>query len=306
MEGIKFADVLRSFEKKAEDDEYVSVERDYNERKVIENDVRRTELLGVDKRNRKVIKVLKRLLFVELDKIPIKYTQGMSEIASVFVLYYFQNIVEEEVAKGVLASGSDEESAEESAADGFSEQFIEAPEDENVELKRFVSRHKDTTAILGIVLTNVFRRKLEPLVVDDFKLYKENMRIFVEMMKKKGIRIPELESYKFMGSILTFFLRNLSRMEDVHKVFEIILSCPNTCPFLLLVLFYDKISNGKTIDSIVNNDLFPKVVKLEEEFVETKKRVESRSGFSRMRVMLVGGIASIVAAVVVYKITKKE
>ncbi|ADM12409.1 uncharacterized protein Eint_100830 [Encephalitozoon intestinalis ATCC 50506] len=307
MEGIRFADVLQSFEKKTEDGEYVSVERDYNERKVIENDVKRTELLGVDKRNQEAIKILKRLLFVELDKIPVKYTQGMSEVASVFVLYYFQEIVEEEVAKGMfIAEREEKPEGEASTAEGFSEHFIELPEEETTELKKFLSRHKDIIAKLGVVLTNVFKRKLEPLVANDFKLYKENMKIFVEMMKKRGVKIPELESYKFMGSILTFFLRNLTKMEDVHKVFEIILSCPNTCPFLLLVLFYGQISSGKAIESI-NNKLFPKVVKLEEEFIETRKRIESKEVCpSKRKIMLIGGVISIITAVVVYKITRKE
>lgn len=301
MEGVRFADVLQSFEKKTEDDEYVSVERDYNERRVIENDVRRTELLGVDKKDHKTVKFLKKLLFVELDKIPIRYTQGMSEVASVFVLYYFQEIVEEEIAKGIL-EGEDLESPGESSP----ENFIDVPEDESVKLKRFLSRHKDITAKLGVVLTNVFKRKLEPLVADDFKIYKENMKIFVEMMKKRGIKIPELESYKFMGSILTFFLRNLSKTEDVHKVFEIILSCPNTCPFLLLVLFYGRIANNKPIEN-VNNNLFTKVIKLEEEFVETKKRIERKKpGFSKRKIIAVGGVISIITAVVLYKITRKE
>ncbi|AFN83892.1 hypothetical protein EROM_100760 [Encephalitozoon romaleae SJ-2008] len=301
MEGVRFADVLQSFEKKTEDDEYVSVERDYNERRVIENDVRRTELLGVDKKDYKMVKFLKKLLFVELDKIPIRYTQGMSEVASVFVLYYFQEIVGEEIAKGILGGGDPE-----SPGEGSPENFIDVPEDENVELKRFLSRHKDTTAKLGVVLTNVFKRKLEPLVTDDFKIYKENMKIFVEMMKKRGIKIPELESYKFMGSILTFFLRNLSKIEDVHKVFEIILSCPNTCPFLLLVQFYGRIANNKPIENI-NNNLFTKVIRLEEEFVETKKRIErKRPEFSKRKIIAVGGVISIVTAIVVYKIARKE
>ncbi|AFM99182.1 hypothetical protein EHEL_100890 [Encephalitozoon hellem ATCC 50504] len=301
MEGAGFADILQSFEKKAEGEEYVSVERDYNERRVIENDVRRTELLGMDKKNHKAAKFLKKLLFVELDKIPIRYTQGMSEVASVFVLYYLQEIVEEEIAKEIIG-GESLESSEEDA----SENFIEVSEEENAELKRFVSRHKDVIAKVGVVLTNVFRKKLEPLVADDFKMYKENMGIFVEIMKKRGIKIPELESYKFMGSILTFFLRNLSKTEDVHRVFGIILSCPNTCPFILLVLFYGKIANNKLVENI-DDDLFTKVVKLEEEFVEAKKRIGRKGpGFSKRKIVAIGSVISIVTAIVVYKITRRE
>lgn len=304
MEGIRFSDVLQSFEKKTEEDEYKSLRRDDDERKVIENDIRRTALLGVDKTKHKVVKVLKRTLFDVLDKIPVKYTQGMSEIASVFVLYYFLDVVEDEVTKGMLGDGASE--SPQTEVGGSSEQFISAPEAEGIEFKSFVSRHKDRAAKLGVVLTNVFRRKLEPLVADDFRLYKQNMKVFVEMMRRRGVRIPELESHRFMGSILTFFLRSLPKIEDVHKVFEIILSCPNTCPFLLLVEFYSRVSSNRPIESI-GDDLFPKVVKLEEEFIETEKKIEAEgSGFSMKSIMLAGGVASLVAAVLIYRMTKKE
>lgn len=297
MEGIKFVDVLRSFESKVEGEEYGETEKDYDERKVIENDVRRTTFVGVDKGNARKVRMLRKILFDSLDRIPNKYTQGMSEIASVFVLYYLEDVVDKMPGENNNESLNDI---------GLQEQFIDADQTGEAGLAELESKHRDRLDTLRTVLVNVFARKFEPLVANDFQMYKANIRVFVEMMRKRGIRISELESHRFMGCIFTFFLRSLATKEDVYKVFEIILSCPNTCLFLLLAAFYSKISRNEGIRD-VGEDLFPKVIKLEKEFVETEKRMEGDgTGFSMKTALLLGGAASVVAAFFIYRITKKE
>lgn len=322
MEGVRFSDVLKSFEAKTEGENYEGSEKSYDERKIIENDVKRTTFVGIDKNNSKKIKLLKKILFESLNRIPNRYTQGMSEIGSVFVLHYFEDIAAREtsdVDKGredvehidvSEENCSGYESAEESSAENdaiasSSDRFIMVSEAERTEFERFISRHQSEFERLVIVLTNVFRRKFEPLVADEFKVYKENIKVFVEMMRKKGVRIPELESHRFMGCIFTFFLRNLSNKKDICRIFEIILSCPNTCPFLLLAIFYREVSNHEMIEEI-GDDLFPEVIKYEEEFVETKRRMGEGSGFSVRNALLIGGVASMVTAVVLYRMSKKE
>lgn len=319
MEGVKFIDVLRSFEKRVEGENYEWDKKDHDERRVIENDVRRTTFVGVGREECRKTKVLRRILFESLDRIPNKYTQGMSEIGSVFVLYYFEDSVDMELKNGFergaredsnveTAHSKEEEGSpqEDEMCPASSDQFIKMPEEERAVFEGFLSKHADKLETLTVVLTNVFRRKFEPLVAGDFAVYKKNIRVFVEMMRKRGIKIPELESHRFMGCIFTFFLRNLSTREDVHKVFEIILSCPDTCPFLLLTVFYNSVSNNEKIRN-VDDGLFPKVIKLEEEFIETERRMEGgEGGFSVRNALLLGGAVSVVAAIFVYRMSKKE
>lgn len=311
MEGVKFVDVLRSFEEKTEGEEYGRPKKDYDERKIIENDVKRTRFIGVSNKRRGKVKLLRKILFESLDRIPNKYIQGMSEIGSVFVLYYFEDIADEEAGmerdgEEHQEEGSGEEPAEPSSAMLSSlEQFMIVSEKEKAWFEDFKSRHGPMLEKLVVVLTNVFRRKFEPLVADDFRLYKENIKVFTGMMKRRGVRIPELESHRFMGCIFTFFLRNVRARKDAYRVFEIVLSCPLTCPFLLLAEFHSKISKDEAIED-VGDDLFPKIIKLEEEFIETEKKINECSGFSVKNALLFGGVVSVIAAMLVYRASKKE
>lgn len=304
MEGVKFVDVLRSFEERVEGESYERSKNSYDERRIIENDVRRTTFIGVEKDGVKV-KALRKILFESLDRMPNRYTQGMSEIGSVFVLHYFEEIVDQEMKNDVPEEESGMEQRN-SMAINSSDQFIDVPEDERIKFEEFESRYRGQMEKLTTVITNVFRRKFEPLIADDFRLYKDNMKVFVAMMKNRGVRISELESHRFMGCIFTFFLRNMSDREDVHKLFEIILSCPNTCPFLLLVIFYSKISNNGMIGK-VDDGIFPSIVELEEEFINTERMMnDEKSGFSVKNALLFGGAVSLLAAVFVYRMSKKE
>ncbi|KAH9411411.1 hypothetical protein HK407_05g09290 [Ordospora pajunii] len=306
MQGVKFIDVLKSFEEKADGEDYRKKKKGYEERKLIENDVKRTQLLGV-RRVSEESSVLKMILFDCLCTIPVEYVQGMSEIASVFVLHYFRDIVRKEIGVGVDMKETNEyaDMGEDDEVD-VSERFIDAGEDEKARLKEMMRKHAEVKDVLRTVLTNVFRRKFEPIVADGFKEYRKNMKVFVEMIRRRtGTRISEMECFRFMESILTFFLRNLSNIEDVHKMFEIILACPNNCPFVLLVLFYEQISRKKAIQK-VDDDLFVRVIETEEEFIRTQKRIEEGSRVSRRNMLVAGGIVSVVVAIVIYGAMKRE
>jgi hypothetical protein len=327
MEGVKFRDVLKSYEKKAEEVEYEAGEKPYDERRTIENDVNRTMFIGVNAREKEKIRLLRRLLYKVMEEIPVVYMQGMSEIASVFLLHYFDKKADqylrktrEPVEEAVLQSGAGSEFFDESeSANGVFNQgssannasnttvnFVEATKEEKADAESLVSKNKDTYETLRTVLTNVFKRKFEPLVVNDFKIYKENIAVFVEMMRRRRVTISPLGSHVFMGSIFTFFTRDVRDMKNIHKVFEIVLSCPDTSLFLLLTVFHKKISKNERILEISDN-LFPEVIELEKEFLEVKRGMQERKEGPGMKsALLLGGIAGVVAAVFIYKMSKKE
>ncbi|KAM0672866.1 hypothetical protein OCOL_000133 [Ordospora colligata] len=304
MQGVKFVDVLKSFEGKTEGEDYKKQKKGYDERKLIENDVKRTQLLGV-RRVSKESSVLKMILFDCLCTISVEYVQGMSEIASVFVLHYFKDIVRKEIGVDTEETNEHVDKEEDDSVD-ISERFIDAGEDEKTKIKEIIKKNSEVNDVLRTVLINVFRRKFEPIVADGFKEYRRNMKVFVEMIRRRtGTRISEMECFRFMESILTFFLRNLSSVEDVHKMFEIILACPNNCPFILLVLFYEQISTKKAIQK-VDDDLFVKVIEVEEEFIRTQKRTEEGSKVSRRNMLVAGGVVSVVVAIAIYGAMKRE
>jgi hypothetical protein len=318
MEGVKFKDVLKSYEERT--GEYKIKEKPYDEKKTIENDVNRTVFVGVDAQNAEKVALLKRLLYRAMEEMPVIYMQGMSEVASIFLLYYFDKVADRRLRKRQedegLQSDTGSEFLEESETSNNtlkqgstrnpSMSFIEAKGEDKREAEELVSENRGLYDTLVVVLTNVFRRKFEPLVADDFKLYKENMAVFVEMMKKRRVTISPLGSHVFMGSIFTFFTRDVRDIKNIHKIFEIVLSCPDTALFLLLTVFYTKVSKNERILE-VSNDLFPEVIELEKEFLKTKGEMQQKKeGFGMKSALVLGGVASVAAAVFIYRMSRKE
>jgi hypothetical protein len=295
MENTKFKDVLKSYESKVEDVEYNSISKKDEEKRIISNDVKRTTFLSLNKNEKVKTKYLKLVLYDLLSEIPNPYVQGMSEIASVLVYYYLSEDFDKFCVKIQDENGdTDDSSMELNLEDEKNESYKE--------FNKFIKKKKEK---VRVVLTNVFTRKFDPLVCNDFRLYKEYSGVFIEMMRKRGFNIKNTEVHKYMGSIFTFFCRDVTSMEDAYRIFEIILSTPPTSFFLLIIIYYDIISKKKLIDSVDCN-LYKSVILLEDEFVKTSEKLKNGKGcfFSRNAV-LVGGIVGFVVAVALYKINKK-
>ncbi|EOB13288.1 hypothetical protein NBO_84g0006 [Nosema bombycis CQ1] len=199
MENLKFNDVLKSYEEKDSETKYEIVEKPANELAVINNDVKRTTFLSVNKKDKAKVKMLKHLTYHILSSIPVNYVQGMSEVSSVFIVYYFSSDYDQFSVKPLDVSSKEDESME-----------LKSLKSENKrEFESFKEGVQDKIEKCRIVLINVFNRKFLPLVDDNFKLYKSNVEVFVEMMKKRNVNIEETSAYMFMGSVFTFFFKML-------------------------------------------------------------------------------------------------
>ncbi|WUR04130.1 uncharacterized protein VNE69_07196 [Vairimorpha necatrix] len=290
MENTKFADILKSYESKVEGTSYEIIKKDADEISLINNDVDRTYFLSVNKNEKFKKNFLIRILRDLLNEIPVPYIQGMSEICAVFVFYYFAP------DSGKFYAHVKKETEEKT---------------ENVEIddetyKKVKKSLKDKYEKVRIVITNVIIRKYEPLIKDNFKLYKEYNLVFDAMMKRRGIKLKDYESLSYMASVLTFFYRNVTCMEDAYKIYEIILSCPPSTPFLLLVVYYDTISNKKNIESVDDN-LYKSVIALEDEFMKILDEIKSgKKCFLKKHAVLIGGAIGFIAAVAAYKYNKRS
>ncbi|EOB13714.1 hypothetical protein NBO_62g0004 [Nosema bombycis CQ1] len=296
MENLKFNDVLKSYEEKDSETKYEIVEKPANELAVINNDVKRTTFLSVNKKDKAKVKMLKHLTYYILSSIPVNYVQGMSEVSSVFIVYYFSSDYDQFSVKPLDVSSKEDESME-----------LKSLKSENKrEFESFKEGVQDKIEKCRIVLINVFNRKFLPLVDDNFKLYKSNVEVFVEMMKKRNVNIEETSAYMFMGSVFTFFFRDVTTIEDAYKMFEIVLSCPLSTLFLLSVIYYDTISKKEQIE-YVDDNLYQSVVLLEKEFIETQEKMkQKRSSFFSRNAILIGGAVGFAVAVVLYKINKRD
>lgn len=295
MENTKFEDVLRSYENKVEDVDYNNINKKDEEKRIISNDVKRTTFLSLKKNEKIKTKYLKLVLYDSLIKIPNSYVQGMSEIASVFVYYYFSQDFDKFCSKITDENGDTD----------YSNMELNIKDEENESYKEFNKIIKKKKEKVRIVLTNVFTRKFDPLVSNDFRMYKEYSGVFIEMMRKRGFNIKDTEVHQYMGSIFTFFFRDVNSMEDAYRLFEIILSTPPTTLFSLLIIYYDIISKKKLINGVDCN-LYKSIILLEDEFVNTSDKLKNGKGcFFKRNAVLVGGVVGFVVAVALYKINKK-
>merc|ERR1712243_84841 len=114
------------------------------------------------------------------------------------------------------------------------------------------------------VSTVILKKKFVPLVENDFKQYKKDNLIFLEMMRKKNIQISNEESLCYMNYTLTFFSRLKMDVENIYFIFAVILTRPNYIVFLLLVYFYHNLDSD--IYDVTRTDVLNQLEELEEQF----------------------------------------
>lgn len=284
MDNIKFSEVLKSYEEQNDEIDYKSKNKSEEELSLIDNDVKRTPFIGLDPKEKVkkqfLVKILKDLLI----SIPNFYYQGMSEICSVFVFFYFSKEFDK-------FQNKEEES--------FTKKYSD---EEYKKFRKFVKKKYDK---VKNVLTNVISRKYEPLVKDNFKLYEHYNTVFLAMMKRRNIKIDESYSFTYMNSVLTYFCRHVTSIDDSYKIFEIVLSCPPTAPFLLLIIYFDKISKKKPITE-VDIHLYESIILLEKEFLLVEEGLKkNKKCFLARNAVVLGGLIGFVVAAAVYKYNKR-
>lgn len=306
MENIKFYDVLRNYEDKVENIKYFKQKKNIKETSIIKNDIKRSIFLSINKRD--VLKqcVLKKIVFDCLISINVSYIQGINEIAFVIIHYYFSKDYDLYFNKEKIQNHNLTFEDEELIDNNYNSANFDFDNIVNDKTKGFFDSISKKQEKVKIVLTNIILRKLEPLIKNNFELYMKYTEVFIIMMKKRGIIIGQQDIHKYLESILTFFYRNVSSMEDAYKIFEVILSCPSSSLFLILIVYYDLISRKELIKNVDNN-LFNSIICHESEFINTLEKVNcKKSRFFSKYAFYIGGMIGVIAAVALYKINKRD
>ncbi|EJW01412.1 hypothetical protein EDEG_00459 [Edhazardia aedis USNM 41457] len=223
---------------------------------------------------------LRVILYHVLKSIPVEYVQCMSEIASVMVYHYFKEDVD----------SSDEEE--------YDLDFENSLEDGHLKIDG------DKLDLSRITITNILKEKYEPLLDNEFEMYKHYNTIFREIMSKKGVNIPEDLSIKYMNQTLTWFIGSCSNFDDIKRIVALMLACPTSFPFLLLIEFYDQIEANKKIT--LPSDLYEQLIKLESQFLKVETKLEDSSGKLNTRNLILLGAAVVVGIGVLCTMFKKE
>lgn len=227
-------------------------------------------------------KELKKMLI----SLPFEYVQSMCDIVAVLMYFYYS----EEKRKSTLINLSDRENTvsiiEMDAAKPIQKLYSDATHD------RMVKN-----------ICKILKYKYVPLIEDQFKKYLENNSIFIKMMEKRGVHMPTSKSLVYTNTTLTWFSRSIEDINDIYKIFSLIISCPMNVVFLLLVHYFDYIENGKKI-TVRINELMPHVLELEKEFVEIQRGENENT---RPKRAIIYGVATgvIVAGAIMFGIFKR-
>lgn len=216
--------------------------------KVIEMDVERT-YFDYGNANRML---LRKELYNMLIRMPLDYTQGMSDIAGVLVYFYVENErLQNDIATndiGVCDSTKsdaddtcEDDTAFASDQDGTDESGLHnLGRYENITcLLQNETRHKMITSVYHIL-----RSKYLPLISSNFSLYLSYNDVLISFINRDQPVVTVNESIKFMNYTLTWFSRMLKSRDDIFFIFRLIIESDLDMVFVLMLRFYKNKSIG--------------------------------------------------------------
>lgn len=267
MKTFDFASIIDTYEKKRKNVIYEK-RQTKNEEEIIKIDIDST-FQKMSKINNHKTMILRRILFDVLILMPIAYVQGMNEICSIFIYYY------------------------------FNDEFETAEEDEEIIVNEELLKQT------RITITNILIDKYLPLIMNDFSLYSHYNDVFVAMMKKRGIELHPSYSLKYMNITLTWFTRLVSNYEMMKTLVGFIITCPVSMPFLLLIRFLDKAENNEMITE-TDQGLFEQLIALEREFIDTEAILTKEKPFFGNKMGIFGGALIVALLVVLFIVVLKK
>lgn len=223
----------------------------------------------------------------------VEYYQGMCEVASYFVLFYFKESASEKYKKIV----------EELNRDDFSSVGSENTEHDTDNMLQFID--EEIYERCSVVVTNVLQEKYIPLVENDFMMYNRYNHVFMKMMEKRGVVLAPEVCGSYMNTTLSWFSRSVENLDDVYKIFAILISCPTSMSFLMLVYYFKTIESGSKIKDVDSN-LYKHLVALEHEFLRIENQIDNPPLIPRKKLVIGAAALGVVLAVVIYQLSKKD
>lgn len=267
MKNFNFEKIVKTYEKKRSTIPSYEKRQTKEEEQIIRVDIERT-FLNIQEIDEHEREILRKILYEVLILMPIEYTQGMSEIAAIFVYFYFR-------------------------------EEIESTEDDEIVIDSQLLKK------VRITITNMFTDKYVPVIENEFKMYLHYNKVFMRMMAKRGYELNEEECLKYMNITLTWFTRLVVKFDDMTMLVGYILACPTSIPFLLLVKFFDQADKKEKIETF-DDDLYEQLIDLEREFLDTEATMAIKKPVIGPKEIVIGGAIIALTAAVFYKVYKKE
>lgn len=283
----KLLEVLKMYESECREAPLSKNANDKETAQTLLNDITRTDFdfLGSGAQGPKV-RLYKNILYSALAEFPLRYVQGMAEVATVLVNIYFQDVAGSfsGAARATVAADNILYEGEELSA-----------------YQAFVDKNAELLQRLRTALVNIYRKKFLVFFNDNFKMYKECNNVFIAVMKKKGIAINKDVSFKYMNHILTFLKRAVDSEKTAYEIYRVILTSDPSVLFVLLIIFYRNIQSNEKSSAVestkkiagIGNDFARQVA--EQQLVFARTREELRGHGCAKKYALFGVAAGILA-----------
>ena len=297
MEALKFERAIGPYEIEREDRKYTREGKNEYEYTICGDSKRCFYFLKEDTQEERwcknmYIHIAKRILL----ETSVDYYQGMFEITSYFVYFYFEESVPG-IYREIMGKINNDFSSEGSVLSEDS-----AVEDD--EADGWIDA--ETYKRCSVAVTNVLCEKYIPLVENNFVMYSNYNRVFVKLMSARKVALDPEIATSYMNTTLTWFSRSVDSLEDTYRIFAIIISCPTNMPFVMLAYYYGVVSTGSKI-SRVDEKTYADLIQLEHVFLRTESRMNEVWCMPSKRTLAFGAATlGTVLAILIYQLSKKE
>ena len=285
--NLKFEEIIKLYETQYEELPDKKLQRTKNDINTIDMDIKRTfpfDKMLTEEERKMFRKDLKKVLM----NLPVIYIQSMSDIIGIIMYFYYTQDRNREVPVNV------EERENTTSAVGF-----------NLNIKAQDSLFEpEMYDVMLRTIFNILKQKYEPLIRDEFKLYMEFNDIFIKVMEKRHVKVPSSKSLVYTNSTLTWFSRSLTSMEDIYKIFAIIISSPINGVFLFLIHYFDEIEGKKQIH-LEKKEIMSEMFKLEQEFLAVQTET-NKTPLTKKKIALALTAGAVITGAILFNAFRKR
>lgn len=224
-----------------------------------------------------------------LTDLPLEYVQSMSDIVGILMYFYYtrnkhrESLVSLEERENTVSAVTFEYKIKKKAS-------LYDPELYDTMLR---------------TIYNILKHKYLPLIENRFRLYMKYNSVFMKVMKKRGIKVPSSKSMVYTNSTLTWFSRSLDNIQDVYRIFAIIISCPLNTVFLFLIHYFEEIENKRKI-KLEKKEIMKELLKLEQEFLKVQnENNDSPPLKSKKGLAMALAAGAVITGAIIFKAFKK-